>query len=704
MKPIYGRTIFLASAAVVLIQPAYAEDRFADEIIVTGEREKSDGLESVAPIASGLGLTALETPASVETVDLANQSQRGARTVAEATRGVTGLTFTTRAGAPGVFSTRGFTENALVTLYDGLRIQSATITARAYDPFNFERIEVLRGPSSLVYGEGASAGAVNYVRRKPKLGDIGVEGLIEGGSQDRLRGGLAVAGGLSETIGFNVSASYQSAGSFVEEVDSKTFHAVASVGGKLGENSAFLIEADHFRSRFDDAYFGTPLIAGRIDESVYKRNYNQSPDNRMADDVTWARGLFTHSFSDALDYKGQVYSYWAKRDWRNFYAFSYIAGPPQQIEARNVESLGYDHDMWGTRHDIRLVTNLGDVESRTSVSLDYTDTDFSSPRRDGGPSTGAPRPRFSVTDPQPAPFVQGPRLRQREAEVKQTGLSLEQRFKLGQFALIGGVRQSWIDGTIARPEANPPVLPFDVKFKPVDWRAALTFAPTDKSNLFVSFTSGSEPVESLLLLPLAQANFKLAKSEGIEAGFKAVFGRLSLTGAVYQLEKDRLPSVNPTNPNLLPQVGRQESKGFELSARYDAPTISTGVNLAHTDAVFKEFNDFGAFRNGVRPANVPNWVVNADAIARPIEKLSLGAFVQYVASRPSNNGNALFLPSYTTVDLFTEYKVSDAVRLTARVGNLLDERYVEWATQSFGQNNLYFGSPRRVEATLAFKF
>jgi iron complex outermembrane recepter protein len=695
--------LLLSAVALAFPTAAMADDRFSDDIIITGERTKPLDLTSPAPIASGLGLSVLETPASLEFIDLGNQTYRGARTIAEATRGATGLTFTTRAGAPGVFSTRGFTENALVTLYDGLRVQSATITARAYDPFNFERIEMLRGPSSLIYGEGASAGAVNYVRRKPRLGDLQIEGLIEGGSQARLRGGAALAGGLTETIGFNASASYQTADSFVEATESKTFHGVASLGGKLGDNSAFLLEADHFRARVDDAYFGTPLIAGRIDKSVLRRNYNQSPTNKMADDVTWARGLFTHSFSDALDYRGQLYGYWADRDWRNFYAFSYIAGPPTQIEARNVESLSYKHDMWGTRHDVRLVTNLGAIESRTALSLDYTDTDFSSPRRDGGPSTGAPRPRFSVTDPQPAVFTQGPRLRQREADVKQTAFAIEQRLKLGQFALVGGVRQSWIDAVIARPEANPPVLPFDIDFKPQDWRAALTFAPNDTSSLYISYTSGSEPVESLLLLPLSQANFRLAKAKGVEAGFKATFRQVSVTGAIYMLDKDRLPSVNPTNPNLPPQVGRQESKGFEVAVRYDTARINAGVNLAYTDAEFNEFSDFGTFRDGVRPANVPDWVVNADIIVRPIENFSVGGFVQYVASRPSNNSNVLFLPSYTTVDVFVEYKFGDRIGLTMRAANLFDERYIEWATQSFGQNNLYFGSPRRFEAALTFK-
>lgn len=700
------RATLLAGAAGVLFfgNAALAQDRYGDDIIVTGTVAQPGGLDAAMPVASGLGLSAIETPASVDMVDLSQQHRRGARSLAEATRGVTGLTFTTRAGAPGVFATRGFTENALVTLYDGLRVQSATITARPYDPLNFERIEVLRGPASLVQGEGATAGAINYVRRKPRLGPLQGEALFEIGKQDRLRAGLALAGGITDAVGFSLSGSYQDQGSFVEGTDTETAHIVGSIGGTIGDSTHFLIEGDYLRARTDDAYFGSPLINGQIDYRLLRRNYNRSPDNRMADDVLWLRTLLTHEFSDALDYRGQLYFYEADRDWRNFYAFSYIAGPPEQIEARNVESLAYDHRLWGTRHDLKWTTQIGQIESRTVVSLDHSATDFSSPRRDGAPSDGTPRPRFDPYSPTPAPFIQGERLRQREADVTQTGVSLEQRLTLGALSFIGGARVSWIDGTIARPEASPAVAPFDIGYTPFDWRAALVFEPAPGSSLYASVTSGKEPVESLLLLPLSQADFRLSHATGYELGYKLQSGRVELAAAAFILNKSRLPSINPSDPNLPPQVGRQEARGFEVSARYADRLVSLGANLAYVDAEFKEFNDFGAFRDAVRPANVPEWVFNADAEVRPVAQLSVGAFLQHVGNRPSNNANLLFLPAYTTLDAFIEYRFSPHVRVTGRVANLFDERYVEWATQSFGQNNVYFGSPRRFEASVGFRF
>jgi iron complex outermembrane receptor protein len=677
---------------------------FIDEIVVTADRKAKVGLRAGAGVATGLGLEALETPASLDTVDLANQTRLGFRSVAEATKGVTGLTFTTRAGAPGVFQSRGFTENALVTLYHGVRIQSATITARALDPFNYERIEVLRGPSSLLYGEGATAGVINYVRRKPRLGAVRYELLAEGGEQERARLGMAASGGLTENIGATVSASYQQLGSFVDGLDSQTFHAVGGIGGTLGDNTGFLIEADHFRSRVDDGYWGQPLVNGVVDLSIRDRNYNQSPGNRMADDVTWLRGVVTHRFSDAADYRGQVYYYTANRDWRNFYAFRFVTGPTPQVEPRNIENLGYDHQFWGTRHDLKLGWEVGGIAARSVLMFEHNQNDFSSPRRDGPPASGAARPLFDLNRPQPAAFDQGPRLRQREADIRQTSLALEQRFDLGAIELVGGARVTFIDGMIARPEATPAVPAFDVSFRPFDFRAAALYRPSDNHGLYAMLTSGAEPVESLLLLPLGQADFRLTQASGVEAGYKGVLGPVELTFAAYRLVKRRLPSINPADPNLPPQIGRQISRGFEASARYADATFDVSANLAYVDAEFDQFNDFGAFRNAVVPANVPEWVANLNAAANVHEKVTVGGLLQHVGSRFSNNANVLRLPAYTILDLFVEARITGGLTATLRAANLFDAGYVEWATQSFGQNNVYFGSPRRVEGALSLRF
>jgi len=353
---------------------------------------------------------------------------------------------------------------------------------------------------------------------------------------------------------------------------------------------------------------------------------------------------------------------------------------------------------------LKLAWNLAGVEARTAVLVEYNQNDFSSPRRDGAPASGAPRPLFDIIRPQPVAFDQGPRLRQREARIDQASVGIEQRLDFGAIELVGGARVTFIDGTIARPEASPPVPGFDVSFQSFDFRAAALYRPSEDHSFYATVTSGAEPVESLLLLPLAQAEFELTEASGIEAGYKGIAGPLEFTLAAYRLVKRQLPSINPADPNLPPQVGRQKSHGFEAGVRYTDRTFDIVANLAYVDAEFDQFNDFGAFRDGVVPANVPEWVANINAAANVTDTVTVGGLLQHVGSRFSNNANLVVLPSYTTLDVFLEARLATGVTATLRAANLFDEGYVEWATQTFGQNNIYFGSPQRVEGALSFRF
>jgi outer membrane receptor protein involved in Fe transport len=146
----------------------------------------TDTLEStVVPLsatpdtATRLGLTIKDTPASIDVVNQRAMQERGRATVIDAVRGVTGVTSAVRPGAAGVFSLRGFTENAVGVLFDGIRVGGSTVTTRTYDSFNFDRIDVLRGPASTLHGEGAGAGAINYVRRTPIAGPARIEAIAE---------------------------------------------------------------------------------------------------------------------------------------------------------------------------------------------------------------------------------------------------------------------------------------------------------------------------------------------------------------------------------------------------------------------------------------------------------------------------------------------------------------------------------------------
>ena len=145
------------------------------EVIVTGRADRQLLLNARTEVGSRLGLTARETPAAIELLTQERLLELGARTTTEALNRSVGLTASLTPNNPGRLSLRGFALEAVSVLYDGVRPVASASVNRSQDNWLFERIEVMNGPSSVLYGEGALAGV-----GLPPRGDPGSM-LVHGG-------------------------------------------------------------------------------------------------------------------------------------------------------------------------------------------------------------------------------------------------------------------------------------------------------------------------------------------------------------------------------------------------------------------------------------------------------------------------------------------------------------------------------------------
>ena len=98
-------------------------------------------------------------------IDKQTIEDRGFRTTTDVAKAATGVTGGDAPGAPAIFSMRGFAGDQINTLYNDIRIGPSTMTGRPMDTANLERVEILKGPASLLSGKGATGGAVNYVTK-----------------------------------------------------------------------------------------------------------------------------------------------------------------------------------------------------------------------------------------------------------------------------------------------------------------------------------------------------------------------------------------------------------------------------------------------------------------------------------------------------------------------------------------------------------
>ncbi len=660
---------------------------FAEEVQVAAD------LGETHTTGSRLGLTRQETPASVDIITQDVIQARGADTASSALRYTTGLTSSLRPGASAVFSSRGFIENSIGVLFNGVRVQSSTVTMRNYDAFNFDRVEIVRGPASVIFGEGLAAGAINFVRREPRPGRVQVDALLETGDAGRIRFGAAASGSLGARSSYTASFARNRFETHVEDAVYEYNHLTGALRTRVGRLSLG-VEGDLLVNAVDNPYWGTPLVDNQIDERLFGRNYNRSPNNVYDDAVGWGRVTAATALRPGLAYNGQIYTYRADRDWRNSYGFEFLPATGR-VQRRAVENLAYDHRLWGTRHDLTGDVSIAGRPVRLVGGFDAAMTGFSSPRSYGARTT------VDLLAPETLAFDAPPRADDRRADLTQTAAYGEARIALvWPVTMVVGGRASRIENDIARPASG---VSFSQVFTPLDGRAGVVFMPLPWLSAYFQYATGSEPVDALVILGPESRDFELARSHMWEDGAKVTVldGRLDFTAATYRIVKTNLTTTDPDDSTRTIQIGKQSSRGVELSAvARPMDQWLVEANVAAVDARYDLFFEGATSRAGNLPPNVPELVVNLGTTVRPIRRLEAGLWLTRVGRRTADTTGSVSAPRYTLLEPFVRIAFGRVADLTVRVKNSTDERYVEWATRAFGVTNVYFGEPRRVVATL----
>src|ERR1700694_1235394 len=187
-RGVVGDTLLAALAVMsVAARGAHAADTTTstsqeselEEITITAAKLRS--LEQFTPTGSRLGLSEQELPATLDLIDNDQMIGRGFFNVQQAADSQPGVTSGGSPGDQSQFSMRGFTGNQITVLRNGLYIGPSNMTTRDQNSFNVASVEILKGPASVLYGQGAVAGVVNVVDKAPSFGAPQIEGLATRG-------------------------------------------------------------------------------------------------------------------------------------------------------------------------------------------------------------------------------------------------------------------------------------------------------------------------------------------------------------------------------------------------------------------------------------------------------------------------------------------------------------------------------------------
>jgi iron complex outermembrane receptor protein len=714
-------SLALASfAAVLLPQFAHADGTAVDLDAVRVVAAPTPA-RSVAT-ASRLGLDPEELPATLDVLEQHDLQTRGLRDSVEALRAMPGVMAGNLPGQPGVASMRGFASGAVSYLFDGVRLTSSGFSSRNWDSFNFERIEVLKGPASVVYGEGVLAGAINYVPKSAQLDGRGGELLVGYGSHGSARLGLDGNLPLGERLAMRGVLSANRSDGHVDDTDSAALAFSGSLLWRPNERLSATLALDHQRDDFDTAYFGTPLVPRAvasapsglvdnafgltIDRAARERNYNVD-DGRMDAHSSWLRSRLDYRIDAAWSLSNELSVYDARRRWDNTEDFSYNAA--SGLLDRSSARIHHEQRVWNQRLSLRHDGRLGGRRHVFAAGLDYSDTEFFNLRRFG---RAAPvdlqahdRGRFPADTA--ANFRDG--RNDFGTRVDVAAVFVEDAINLSpRWLLVGGLRHERI--SLARRGLDLDTglrSGFRRRFSPTSWRLGSVFELGPGTQLYAQYSSAVLPVSSFLTLQQRNNAFELSEGDSIEVGLRSRWfdERLQLTAAAYRLRQDDILTRDPLQPALTVQNGRQSSRGVEFSLSGQlTPRLRIDASAALLSArLDRLLEGGGADRSGNRPANVPERSANLDAWYR-LEglPLSVGLGLRHVGDFHTDNANAYRVRSHTVADASVAWEPSPASRYSLRLRNLGNAFYAQWSGYSATQ--VYLGAPRTLELTYSRAF
>ena len=703
----HSRLTPLALALMLASTGVFAADNEGvEEIVVIGQGIGTLRLNAANGAGSRLGLSALDTPASVDLVTRTEIMAKGDYSAIDSITRTAGLSSTSNNGNGGMqVSSRGFNgHGTTVNTYDGTRlyITAGTVTFPA-DTWTLDRVEVLRGAGSVINGVGALATTINYVPRNATLGTESFDSMAALGSFGLMR--IAAGGNqaFNEQVAGRLDVALTEKDGYVDRADEERQVVATSLLWQPIEDFSMRFSVDY--ANIDAApYWGTPLVNGSASDSLRQQNYNYADGKVNYKDV-WARVHTEWQLSDSVTFRNDTFVINADREWQNLEEYAYNG--KGRLDLGGYYGIVHDQQQVGTRGDLLFSNSFGDMDNRFTIGAEVNSVELNylNNFNTGGFDVAESVPVFN------APLINRPAAvftqLDYSTDTSQYGFFFDDVLELSdRFSVVFGGRYDdfGYDRVNNAQVTGRGRSQFDAGFSKFTWRAGLVFEASDTLRLYAQTSTAADPVTSPISINLANADFNLSEGRQYEVGMKQQFmsGKGEYTLAYFDIEKKGLVTRLP-GTTISSQIGQQSSNGFEVTLRLNPlERLSIDMNAAFIDAEYDKFFVGGVSLAGNTPSEVPDTTANVWVNYAPIDKLQLGAGVRYVAERYRNVQNTGVLPSYSVVDAAASWLMDERTTLVLRARNLTDEK--DYVLSEYSTDQWVFSEPRAYELSVRYSF
>lgn len=718
----FQKTLLATLASSLFAPLSWAQspvEKVLQPVTISASRDEASEklpLDETNVTGSRLGLTPRETPASVAIVNRDTIEKRGAANTQEILASVPGVTAASPPGSAGSVFYRGFGASSLTQLFNGITPQYDAISARPVDSWIYERVEVIGGPSTYLFGAGAVGGSINYVTKLANRDGNAPEARARYGSFDTSDLALGVNRrwgsneGVQNFVRLDINSSHSNG--YVDGQVRDAQNVAASLLTDVNARLSHTLALEYQHETVDRPYWGTPLLnpttgEGRIDPETRFKNYN-SADGLYEQTVQWQRSLLEYRLSPQTTIKNTLYHYDALRDYRNVETYKFNAANTAVIRS-NALLQRHDQQLTGDRIEWSHKGTLAGMKSDWSAGVDYSrNTQTRFPRSLSATVSTVNPTQFSTENFFNVPGMTPGFTPSATNHVNTLALFMENRTRLtAPLSLVTGLRHDKIElegiNHLAVSPTNPAY--FKNTYEPTTGRLGLVYDLTPHANVYVQYSTAADPPAGILTTAsFAQVkNFDMTTGSQLEVGSKFDYldGRGSATLAAYTITRKNLAIADQNNPGTTIPVGQQSASGVEMatSLKVTSAFLVQG-NLAYTAAQYDDFIEnvggTAVNRAGKVPGNIPDWVANLWLNWKLSPDVQMGVDMRYVSQRYGNTANTIWDPAYTLFGASLSYQINRQTQLTVRAKNLTDKVYAA----SVGSGSFYLGAPRSLDVTL----
>ena len=701
-KAIVGAGISLSLSSFAIAQISQNEDQGTPSNEVMEElrviARQTERYRTNQSSMSKLTEDLLNTPQTVKTMSRELLEDRGLTSLNDALRTVPGITlgageFAWQGNAPTI---RGFSARDDMYL-DGAR----DFGSYPRDPFNLESLEILLGPSSVLFGRGSTGGAINQVTKKPTL-DVLTDFNVNLGSDNTIRTTADISRpvqllGNGTAFRFNI-LSHQGKVTDRDGAKAKRFGFAPSLA--FGLNSDTQLTFSYMKQVSDDRPdYGIPWLNGNP-APVSRQNFYGFDSDFLETDADMFTANISHTFNSSISLNALARYAHYERDSRITEALiteSVAAGASLTNTSiyRNVFLGSSEETLITTQATVTWELEIGNIEHVIAGGIDFSretsNPTFSFGIGASGTSLLTPNsqmPFTGSTDPRIVSDTTG----QTSAVYVLDTIKFNDNWQL-----TAGGRWDQFDTDYDAVRFKGPATPFNSgeldgneSFNQTDkegsYRAALVYKPTLESSIYLAGSTSFNPsAQGLSLLTtgrglgLGNQHLDPEKNQSLEAGVKINLneGALSFSGAVFEILKKNARVADPNNPGFNTLGGEHQVRGISLDMNgMVGPGLFLTAGYTHLDTEVTKAAPGAAV--GAALANAPEHSLSLWINYQFNERLDFGMGARHISDLlAQNTGNGKSVPSYQLLDGMGRYLLSDTVSLKLNATNLTNEYYFD---------------------------